>query len=159
VDKAVAKQFLSQMQPVQMVIFKKKDKDKDKEKKPPKEIDERVVVNQEPSPHGIFMHAAPPFDMPASHSYKLDKKFQSFSTKVSLNDSSFGSKEPLLFTVFGDGKELWQSKPVRTQADPQGITLDVKDVSILKLQVTIQGNDVGGAHGAWIEPYLVRRAP
>jgi hypothetical protein len=153
------KQFLKEMNPVLAVswpFFKKKDKDKDK--KPPKEWEfERVFVNGEFSPHGIFMHAARPFEPPASLSYQLDKKFQTFATKVSLADSSHGANTPIIFTVYGDGKQLWQSKNVLTQADTQEVTLDVKDVSLLKLQVSIQGDDVGGAHGAWIEPHLVRR--
>lgn len=141
-------------------FFKKKDKDKDKDKgkKSPKDLEfDRVVVNGELSPHGIFKHAAPPFDAPASLSYQLDKKFQSFTTKVSLADSSRGAEAPLVFTVYGDDKLLWQSKYVLTQTDTQEITLDVKDVTVLKLEVTVQGEDVGGAHGAWIEPHLVRR--
>ncbi len=166
--KEVEKQFLSQMNPVLVMkaTLKKKDKDKDKDKgkdkdkKPPKDLEfEPIFVNGELAPHGIFMHAAhpSPFEPAASLSYQLDKKFQTFSTKVSLSDSSFGTKSPLIFTVYGDGKQLWLSKNVRTAADTQEITLDVKDVTILKLQVAVDGEDIGGAHGAWIEPHLTRR--
>lgn len=153
--------FLSEMKPVQAVswpFFGKKEMDKDKGKKQPKGFEfDRLSVNGEPSPHGIFMHAAPPFAPPASLSYQLDKRFKTFLAKVSLADSSNGSNAAIRFAVYADGKRIWESKPVWTRADTQDVNLDVADVNLLKLEVAVQGEDVGGAHGAWVEPRLIGR--
>jgi serine/threonine protein kinase len=155
------KLFLSELKPVQTVswpFFKKDKKDKkDKGKKEMKDFEfEPLVVDGKVSPHGIFMHAAMPFDPPASLTYQLDKKFSEFTARVSISDSSFGSKSALIFAVYGDGKELFRSRPILTRLDAQDISISVKDVTLLKLEVTTQAPDVGGAHGAWVEPLLKR---
>jgi hypothetical protein len=102
------------------------------------------------------MHPVPPFDPPASLSYQLDKQYARFAARVSINDSSAGSRSAIIFAVHCDGKERWRSRGVLTNADAQEVDLAVHDVTALKLEVTTAEGDVGGAHGVWIEPHLTR---
>lgn len=116
----------------------------------------RVRVEGKVSPHGIFMHLSPQGEVKkCAISYRLDRLYRTFSTKVSLND---GPKvcTPLTFTVHGDGKVLWQSKPVTSQADTQACNeLSVPGIDKLTLEMTGTG-DERGTHGVWIEPFLTK---
>ncbi len=111
-----------------------------------------VRVHDQPSPHGIFMH--PPM-LPnggaASLSYKLGKQYGVFNADISLNDGPPEADTPLTFSVFGDGRLLWQSHPVRRQADADRCAVSVKGVDVLTLQVNCPGSP-RGAHAVWVEP-------
>jgi hypothetical protein len=117
----------------------------------------RVAVKGNPSPHGIFMHGPRP-DEPrpgfASISYKLGGQFQTFHAEVSLNDGPRRSP-PMTFRVHGDGKELWKSTPVTSQADTQPCSVSVAGVDLLTIVVRYEGEPMG-THAVWIEPYLAR---
>jgi serine/threonine protein kinase len=114
-----------------------------------------AVVRGEPSPHGIFMHPPPAWEGSASVSYRLDGKFAAFHATVSINDGPPRAASPCTFTVRGDGKVLWQSRPVSTQADTQACAVSVQGVDELTLEVTAAG-DHRGAHAVWIEPDVSR---
>lgn len=112
----------------------------------------RVIrVNGKLSPNGIGMH--PSFDGPASVSYSLGKQYRTFEAQVSLNESSSGSHSPIHFRVFGDGRLLWESKPVGTDNDTQDCKVSVEGVDVLKLEADARGM-AHGAHGVWLEPML-----
>ena len=102
---------------------------------------ETISVNGKASPNGIGMH--PSFDGPASVSYLLSKPYQTFQAEVSVNDSSGESEAPMTFSVYGDGRLLWKSKPVETPKDTQECKVSVKDVRVLKLQVSANGKARG----------------
>jgi eukaryotic-like serine/threonine-protein kinase len=111
-----------------------------------------VRVRDQLSPHGIFMH--PPMQPnggDASLSYRLAGKYRQFMTEMSLNDGPPESETPLTFSVFGDGKLLWRSHPVRRQADADHCMISVKGVDVLTIQVSCPG-EPRGAHAVWIEP-------
>jgi serine/threonine protein kinase len=114
----------------------------------------RVSVKGQVSPHGIFMHLLHEEPQRASVSFRLGKRYSTFSTTVSLND---GPPEctPLTFAVYGDGRLLWESRPVSSQADTQACTgLSVQGVEKLTLEVRCQG-DERGTHAVWLEPQLM----
>ncbi len=117
-----------------------------------------MSVDGKRSPHGVPMHAT---GLGATYvSYSLGKRYDTFSTEVSLNDSSPRSNAPLTFSVYGDGRLLWRSSPVQTRADTQTCQLSVKDVDLLKLEVTNSPqppDGMLGAHGLWVEPSVTRR--
>jgi hypothetical protein len=99
------------------------------------------------------MHLPPQEPQTTSVSFRIGKRFSTFQTQVSLND---GPRDcaPLTFIVSGDGKVLWRSHPVTSQADTQTCTgLSVKGVETLTLEVSGPG-DPRGTHAVWIEPSL-----
>lgn len=121
---------------------------------PPGDVVSTLRIRGEPSPHGVFMHASPRGLTYVS--YRLDQPFARFVADVSLNDSAPDSPLPLAFAVYGDDRLLWKSKEVQSQADRQNCSVDVTGVKVLKLAVHTEG-DERGAHGAWIEPRLLRQ--
>lgn len=152
------KEFLADMQKLDAVNwpFHKGKKGKGpKSPPPPLEISGPVSVKGEVSPHGIFMHAAPPHESPASVSYQLGKQFRTFHCRVSVNDTSPGSPSPLTFAVYGDGVQLWKSQGVSTQEQTQECSIAIAGVDVLKLEVTAAG-DVRGGHAVWLEPAVSR---
>lgn len=113
-------------------------------------------INQQELPHSILMHPIPrPEGGFARQVYRLNGKYTTFHADVTLNDGPFRSESPLTFTVIGDGKRLWQSAPVSSQADRQSCTVSVKDVQVLTIQVECPGAP-RGAHAVWIDPGLVK---
>src|SRR5262249_44271731 len=115
-------------------------------KPPPKELFGPASVRGQASPHGIIMHPAPPFDTPCSITFDLAKRYRTFSTRVSVNDSAPVAPSPMTFSVYGDGKLLWQSKPIIDQTQTQECQIPVVNVSALKIEV-VASADVRRAHG------------
>jgi serine/threonine protein kinase len=101
--------------------------------------------------HGLFMHPAPPGQGPASVTYRLDKQYSTFRSEASLNDGVPPAANPCVFKVFGDGRLLWESRPVRSQADTQACAVSVRGVNELRLAVTCAGEPFG-AHTIWVDP-------
>jgi len=112
----------------------------------------RISVNGKESPNGIFLH---PAANSSSHvSYCLDKPFRFFAGAAALNDSAEKSESPLTFRILGDGRSLWQSKPIQASKQPQDFELDITGIKKLELMVECPGPD-SWAHAVWIEPRLL----
>ncbi len=113
-----------------------------------------VRVHDQLSPHGIFMHPPMrPDGGAASLGYRLGKQYGHFYAETSLNDGPPESETPLTFSVFGDGRLLWRSRPVQSQADAERCAISVTGVDVLRLQVDCPGPP-RGAHAVWVEPYV-----
>jgi len=92
--------------------------------------------------------------------YQLDGKYSSLRSAVAVNDSvrvahypGGGMAEtPLTFSVLGDGRELWKSRPLQGPGESEPCTVDVTGVRRLELRVYC---DLGGAaHAVWVDPYV-----
>ena len=154
-QKAAGSMFLDQLKPMQMWNWPFQDRKGGKPGKGfPPGVDGRVTVSGVHSQHGIFMHPAP-MGEPAYIAFALDRKYRTFSGRVTLNDSGEMFVAPLTFSIFADDKLLWLSKPVQSRAMAQDFSVSVKDVTSLRIQVDIQG-DAKGAHAVWVEPRLER---
>jgi hypothetical protein len=106
--------------------------------------------------HGVFMH--PPFGPEGGVTrldYRLNGQFAAFTADVSLNDGPPESLTPLAFAVYGDGRLLWKSGPVRTRADRQTCRAAVEGVQVLTLEVACPGSS-RGAHAVWIDPHVTK---
>lgn len=103
------------------------------------------------APHSIGMH--PPPEGLAFIELKIDSKFSAFTVVVSQNDRLPGMDDPVIFTVYGDGKVLWKSEPLRAQRDTQRCSIPVKGVKTLKLEIHPTGSPRAG-HMLWFEPYF-----
>jgi NPCBM/NEW2 domain/Protein kinase domain len=121
----------------------------------------RINVNGKNSPHGLSMN--PNAEAYASVKYRLEKRGQTFLASVALDDSAGGAglppglgdiPTPLTFQVLGDGKILWQSKPVATSRTVQQCSVDVSGVEILELCVLCPGPGEN-AYAVWLEPRLL----
>jgi tRNA A-37 threonylcarbamoyl transferase component Bud32 len=114
-----------------------------------------VRVRGKVSPHGIFMHPPPAHEGAAKVSYRLDKQFSTFRAQVSLNDGPPPPEMPCEFKVCGDGRELWKSRPISSQADAETCSVSVAGVNTLTIEVRSFG-DPRAAHAVWIEPHVAR---
>ncbi len=58
------------------------------------------------------------------------------------------------FSVFGDGRLLWQSPIItRSEKAPQTTTIDINGIKKISLQVSAMGN-IGSDHANWINPII-----
>jgi hypothetical protein len=116
-----------------------------------------VYVQGKLSPHGIFMHPPPSQQGAATIRYHLGKQYAAFHAVVSMNDGPPRSESPVMFAVYGDGKLLWHSKALSSQADAQPCSVSVANVGELTLWVRCESDPRGG-HAVWVEPYLKQPA-
>lgn len=116
-----------------------------------------IKVNRTPSPKGLGMHP-PAAPGAASVKYRLDKQAAVFKTTVAIDDTATFCWTPAIFTVLGDGKELFKSKNIaHNHFRTQECSVDVSGVEVLELRVQCIGNNQG-VHAVWVEPRLLQRA-
>jgi S1-C subfamily serine protease len=113
-----------------------------------------VQVNGVSSPKAISMH--PPDGDYASANFRLDKQASLFKADVALNDSTTLVIDAAVFEVWGDGKRLWQSKPIHDSRRPQKSKVNVSKVDVLELRVYSTGSHFG-LHAVWVEPRLLQK--
>jgi len=120
---------------------------------PPMQAIGGVRVRGRDSRHGILMHPPPPFEGGASVSYELAKKYSTFHAEAAFNDGPIRPSSACTFSVYGDGKLLWQSRPLRSQSDMETCDISVKGVESLRLEVTCSDMP-DGDFAVWFEPLL-----
>ncbi|WP_082369493.1 NPCBM/NEW2 domain-containing protein [Arthrobacter sp. ERGS1:01] len=90
---------------------------------------------------GLGVHA------PSNVTYYLGGQCSRFTSSVGL-EGNFQGK--IIFTVIGDGKQLYQSRTFVNGFAPEQLNLDLKGVSYLELHVDpISAGAINGAHGVW----------
>jgi hypothetical protein len=124
--------------------------------------DRRIIVRGVLARKGLSMHSTAPPTAPGYSfaRYQLDGKYTSFHTAVAVNDSvrvapypGNGIVEtPLTFSVVGDGRELWKSRPLQRPGESEPCTVDVTGVRQFEVRVTHGGG--GAAHAVWVDPYV-----
>ena len=100
--------------------------------------------------HGLGTHA---------HSqlvYELNARFDRFESWAGVDDemTSFG-KSSVIFKVFGDDHELFESGILRNGSPPCHIVVSVTGYQELRLEVTDAGDGINGDHADWLEPTLL----
>ncbi len=115
---------------------------------------EKVFLDGKPSPHGITTH--PDKSSTAKVVYELPEGYRWFLGTIGINDIEANgySLSPLTYHIFGDGQELWRSRPHALRGDVETFEVDVQGVKQLVLTVDCPG-DHAGAHAAWGEPRLI----
>jgi hypothetical protein len=121
----------------------------------PRSGDRRIVVRGVSAEKGLSMHAtARGFSFAR---YQLDGKYTRFHAEAAANDSVREGPRgmadtPMTFTVIGDGRELWRSRPLQSPGESQACILDVTGVRQLEVRVYCDGQ--GAAHAVWVDPYV-----
>lgn len=97
-------------------------------------------------PRGFYAHA------PSEYLWTLDGSWKSLETIAAVADGHDGSVD---FIITGDGKTLWQGKPLKEgQVSPVKIPLD--GIKELRLITTDGGNGNRNDWGLWLNPVLGR---
>jgi hypothetical protein len=88
----------------------------------------------------------------ASVVYRLNAEAALFKATAAINDTTNWCFSPALFSVWGDGKELWRSRNIAHNHErSQECEIDIRGVTVLELRVQcINGNT--GVHAVWFEP-------
>ena len=113
-----------------------------------------LMFDGRPSPHGIYMSGLSSSEVFVK--YRLDGRFERFESTVHVPDmleNQGDPRAPLVFSVVGDGKTLWQSKELTKKGEHQPCIVSIKGVKELRLTIACKGQD-NWALGAWIEPQV-----
>jgi hypothetical protein len=121
--------------------------------------DRRIIVRGVPARKGLSMHstaasAGPGFSFAR---YQLDGKYRSFHSAAAANDSIAAMTRgmldtPMMFSVVGDGRLLWRSRPIQRPGESQPCIVDVTGVRQLEVRVTHSSG--GATHAVWVDPYV-----
>lgn len=84
--------------------------------------------------------------------FALDGRYRWFESQVAVADTDDGGAI-VTCGVFGDGRRLFQSHPLRRGGDAEAIRVDVAGVREMTLSCTL-GGDGMTAHPAWLNPEL-----
>ena len=103
--------------------------------------------------HGLWAH--PPANNSSSHrAYQLDKGFRTLHGDVGVMTGG-SPATPLTFRIVGDGKVLWQSKPLQQADVAIPFRVNVAKVTKLELYVDCPGS-CGIAWAIWVDPMVER---
>ncbi|MGE3807815.1 MAG: sigma-70 family RNA polymerase sigma factor [Gemmataceae bacterium] len=113
-----------------------------------------ATVNGVASPRSLALHPAT-----GGHStitYQLDGKYRRFESAVGIRDGSKRSRSqaPLTFSVLGDGRLLWTSRPFYEAGETQNCSIAIDGVQRLELRCHCPSWRVY-AWMAWVDPRLL----
>ena len=110
-----------------------------------------IKVNGTLSPKGLSVH---PSDRAATRAaYALGGRAVTLSGAAALNDFTSEAWSPVVFTIVGDGLELWRSAPVTRARGPASFRVNVTGVKVLELRAILLGAHIG-AHAVWVDPVI-----
>lgn len=113
----------------------------------------KVKVRGVQPPHAVSMH--PPTNGSSTVSYNLDGKYRTFTSIAAIMDDAKQMQSKAAFHVWGDGKPLWTSRPLRAAGEFQECSIRVAGVRTLKLEVICTG-PYNGTHAVWVAPMLTK---
>jgi alpha-galactosidase len=83
--------------------------------------------------------------------------YRHFAVQVGVDDSAADKGSTVSFTVYGDGKRLAQSQPMRWGQAARPLDVDVTGVKLIELVASSRGADNEALPVAWGEAALTRR--
>jgi hypothetical protein len=117
----------------------------------------RILVKGAVVEKGLSMH--PPDRGYTRVCYAVGRRAKSLHGAAAISEDEAGSKPPpTRFVILGDGKFLWRSGSIRAFQVTEAFNLDVSAVDLLELRTYVEADNFG-AHAAWVDPYLVPKAP
>lgn len=82
--------------------------------------------------------------------------FTRFSAQVGVDDSALTPDQPVRFTLYGDGKPLATTPPLRRGQPAQSLAADVKGMKLLELVARADGVTTNAVPVTWGEAALLR---
>jgi endo-alpha-N-acetylgalactosaminidase len=110
-----------------------------------------IKVNGEIARKGLGVH--PPDNGATRVAYALGGKAVTLAGAAALNDYAAEALSPVVFTIVGDGRELWRSGAVNRATGPARFRVDVTGVKVLELRALQAGSHLH-AHAVWIDPVI-----
>jgi hypothetical protein len=115
-----------------------------------------IKVQSQEYKYGIS--AFPPNSTVASCrvSFAPGAEFRRLKGRGALNDYASNPWGKIAFTVWGDGKKLWESEPLDKSGSATGFDIDVTGVKVLTLETRVKAGSHLHAHAVWLDPWLER---
>lgn len=108
-----------------------------------------LVINGKRFEQGIGVHAA------SVLRFELKKPYTtltiSYGTPDTVEDTS---PSTTIYSIWGDGKELWHSDIIFPTSDPETTTVDLNGIKTLELRVDDAGDNPYFDAAAWVNPIL-----
>jgi len=112
-----------------------------------------LACNGKAAEHGLLTHPSSA-GKSARVAYALDGQYRLLQGAVAINDAQLLTcPSPITFKIIGDGKTLWESRPVSRNRSPQEFRVEMTGVR--KLVLRVEGAFTN-AHAIWIDPALSR---
>jgi hypothetical protein len=126
----------------------------------PPSHDRRILFAGMHMQKGLSMHGIP--GKHAFASYDLGGKYTMLHTAAAISDSVRNpnnkpdnkgmSESPMIFTVVGDGKELWKSGPIQQSGEAAACSIRIAGINRLELRVFCVKH--GFTYAIWLDPYV-----
>lgn len=98
--------------------------------------------------HGLGTHA------PSREVFDINRQFRTLSTDFGI-DTNGGPQGSVIFSVYGDGKLLYQSDLIKRFEFPRHTEVDITGIKTLELNVGDGGNGNYDDHADWLNTYLI----
>ena len=115
-----------------------------------------VVVSGTFYDHSISM--VPPDNGTARASFAVDGQARTLSGKVAMGDiwNNGDSWGEVTYTLYKDGKQVWQSKPRKSRkTPPEAFNVDITGGRVIMLETKTSGSSHDG-HAVWLDPTLTK---
>ncbi len=91
--------------------------------------------------------------------YDIKGLFKTFSVIIGVDDATDEASEKTMveFIVYGDGREIWRSSPMKKSDPEQNIEINISGINLLSLKVEgpqTRGFRRGGVVAGWANPIL-----
>ncbi|HXC59532.1 MAG TPA: NPCBM/NEW2 domain-containing protein [Steroidobacteraceae bacterium] len=83
--------------------------------------------------------------------------YQHFTARIGVDDSATDKKSTVTFTVYGDGRQLAQSAPLKWGDEAMALEVDVSGVRLIELVTRSRSTDNEALPVTWGDAALVRR--
>lgn len=115
-----------------------------------------IKVQERAFPYGIS--ACPPDSLKESWrvSFVPGGEFRRLRGGCGLNDYAFAPRGNVSFSVWGDGKRLWESAPLGSGTRSAVFDVDVSAVKVLTLETRVVEGSHLHCHAVWLDPWLER---
>lgn len=102
---------------------------------------------------GLTVHASS--SRPCRIRYRLGKAYRTFEAVMALNDSAKrrNLRGVFQFSVLGDGRTLWKSKPIGPKRRQQKCSVRIENVDVLEIQIRTKGS-AASAHTVILDPVV-----
>lgn len=109
-----------------------------------------ITVAGRKHPRGLGMH--PPSGGYAGAKFRPGGRAAAVEGSAALDDSAKDQPAAATFEVWGDGRRLWQSPPVKEKGKPVPFRVELAGVDVLELRVSTPSYH--GVHAVWVDPRL-----
>jgi hypothetical protein len=115
-----------------------------------------IVVKDTQYQFGISLHPPDLNRRPTRVSFPLGREFKRFKGRAGISDTPVELGGTIVFTVYGDNRQLWESQGMKKSGTMIGFEIDVADVATLTLETHLTEGNCYYCHAVWFDPWLER---